>query len=140
MWAWYLRGLASHPLLTRALTSAALAGSADVLAQAVERARAAGPAPAYAPRRTARLAAWALASTPVIALWFGALALLPSPWLRVAADQAVFAPRSLAAFCWLCAVLDGADLGSPTLAKFSGLLVANWTVWPLFQLVNFSFV
>ena len=119
MWAWYLRSLSTHPLLTRTLTAAALTGCADAVAQRVEN------VVPYAAGRTARLISWTFIITPAISLWYGALSGLSSPWARMAADQLLFAPLSLAAFLFFSAALEHgrASAGCAALrAKFSPLI------------------
>ena len=135
-WAWYLRALSTHPLLTRSLTAAALSGGADAVAQRIEGAP-------YAPGRTARLVSWAFIVTPAISVWYSMLAGLSSPWARMGADQLLFAPASLAAFLFFSGAVEqrsAAAGGAALRAKFWTLLKANYLVWPLVSLANFSLV
>ena len=90
MWAWYMRALGAHPLLTRTVTACVLTAAADVAAQAIERRGVVAPAPSWVPGRTLRLCAWSAAVTPVIALWFSALAALPTLPAELASPPLAF--------------------------------------------------
>jgi len=62
---------------------------------------------------------------------------------RVAADQLCMAPVSLLIFLFSMSMLEGLD-SEETKQKIRNnywqILIVNWQVWPILQLLNFRFV
>ena len=145
----YGAALASRPVLVQSVTAAVIAGAGDVVCQA----RAAEPSPrSRAPRagrgwdaaRTARMAAWALAVTPVVSKWFSWLgrAFPTSPLQRMLADQLLFTPLNVCAFLFTMGLAETgtASGGMRKLQAMPSVLRSNYVVWPAVQWVNFAFV
>lgn len=59
---------------------------------------------------------------------------------RVIADQTLFAPTNLFVFLSTMAILEGKDPAKKIASTYKDTLIANWTVWPVVQTVNFKFV
>ncbi|KAJ8651652.1 hypothetical protein O0I10_012780 [Lichtheimia ornata] len=116
------------------------------------------PPPAYDPFRTVRFAFYNFCIAPIVGKWYMVLdRYFPMPVAgaalastrakdviaikRMAVDQAFFAPSSLAVFF---TVMGLAETGKWAAVKekfhdaYKPALVANYTVWPLVQLVNFK--
>lgn len=59
---------------------------------------------------------------------------------RVTADQAVFAPVHLAVFLTSMSLLEGVNPQIKLQESYWPGLKANWSVWPIVQIFNFSIV
>jgi hypothetical protein len=59
---------------------------------------------------------------------------------RVACDQCIFAPTSLAVFLSTMAMLEGSKPQKKLDAAYKPALTKNWMVWPWVQMANFKFV
>ncbi|CDS08717.1 hypothetical protein LRAMOSA10078 [Lichtheimia ramosa] len=116
------------------------------------------PPPVYDPVRTIRFAFYNFCIAPIVGKWYMVLdRYFPMPAAgtalaatrtkdiiaikRMAVDQAFFAPSSLAVFF---TVMGLVETGKWEAVKekfhdaYKPALVANYTVWPLVQLVNFK--
>jgi protein Mpv17 len=160
----YGAALASRPILVQSVTAAVIAGAGDVVCQARARGDAdvvcqacargdAEPSPrSRAPRagrgweaaRTARMAAWALAVTPVVSKWFSWLgrAFPTSSLQRMLADQLLFTPLNICAFLFTMGLAETGTAGGGMrkLQAMPSVLRSNYVVWPAVQWLNFSFV
>lgn len=142
----YNRMLARRPYATNALTTAFLFGTGDVLAQKV------GPSKDYDLARTARAVAYGgIAFAPLGDQWYKFLARtvigrtkVTQTVARVAVDQGVFAPFiGIPLYYLAMGLMEGRtvdDTKQKLARNWWPTLVSNWSVWPLFQAVNFAAV
>lgn len=131
--------------LTKVVTAVTIVSLGDMTCQKLEKGSAMAPLDL---RRTARMAAWTALITPLIHRWYNLLlATFPtSPLGRMAADQIIFAPTSLAGF--LCAIslmehgtgTEGIAAAKAKLTQFFPILKANYVCWPLIMFFNFKLV
>ncbi|KIP11486.1 hypothetical protein PHLGIDRAFT_114613 [Phlebiopsis gigantea 11061_1 CR5-6] len=164
----YQQSFEAHPWTTLAITNGALSAFSDVVAQFTQRAicdpkgRDSHDRPPFDLTRTARFFAFGFSMGPVIGRWNVFLEKnfpLRAPSLtgrhgkgkvslkalgkRVAADQILMAPAGLALFLGSMGIMEGRD-GRHIQEKFRDLykplIITNWQVWPLVQLVNFRFM
>ena len=138
-WSAYLSLLHRYPLPTKAVTATTAAFCADLVCQRLE-----GGVGPLDVGRTLRFAGWALATTPVVHVWYRCLhAKLTSPLLRAAADQFIYAPPATALFLFAMGVGvrdSGVEGGLSRVAHLPSVLRENWLVWVPLQLINFAFV
>ncbi|EAW14998.1 Mpv17/PMP22 family protein [Aspergillus clavatus NRRL 1] len=145
MFQWYQRSLIQRPLLTQSLTTACLFAVGDGLAQqAVEKRGIAK----HDVMRTGRMALYGGAVFgPLATKWFQFLQKrinLPSTQktvvARVAADQLLFAPTVIGVFLSSMSIMEGGSPQDKLQKAYWPALQANWTVWPVLQLMNFALV
>lgn len=142
----YNRMLATRPYATNAITTAFLFGTGDVLAQNVESSK------NFDFSRTGRAVIYGgVVFAPLGDQWYKFLARVvvgktnvTQTAARVAVDQGVFAPFiGIPLYYLAISLMEGK---SPEEAKqklenkWWPTLYSNWTVWPVFQAVNFAFV
>lgn len=143
---WYLSCLERHPLLTKAVTSAATHIVGDVLAQVIT------GVPVFDLARCLRFAAYGFfISAPANHHWHKLLdssigtahpTAPTSLLLKLAADQLLFAPTfTIVFYAWMMMLQGRPDLVLPVLgAKFLPTLVAKWSFWPFVSLFNLRYV
>ena len=138
----YTRALLAHPIATKAVTAAVLAGLGDAIAQRTADRR---TPTIYDPGRSLLFATWGALSTPVLHGWYRLLgARLRRPLTRLIADQALFAPlgtMGLLAFvgCWEPG--GGVEAARRrVVTQTLPVLRANYVFWPAWQFVNFTVV
>ncbi|KAL1984287.1 hypothetical protein VTN96DRAFT_9245 [Rasamsonia emersonii] len=145
MLRWYQTKLAARPLLTPSITTAALFGAGDVLAQQLVD-RKGFDKHDYA--RTGRMVMYGGAIFgPAATTWYGILqrnivlkSTAATIVARVAADQALFTPTHLFCFLSSMSILEGNDPIEKLQKSFWPTYRANLTLWPAVQLANFSIV
>ncbi|KAF8592062.1 hypothetical protein K439DRAFT_1401622 [Ramaria rubella] len=113
------------------------------------------PPPSYDYLRTARFAIFGAAMGPLIGRWAKFLeyryplrsvagkASFTAVTKRVVCDQLVMAPLGLGMFLGSMGVMEGresSDIKQKYTDLFAPALLANWTVWPFAQMVNFRFM
>ncbi|XP_072034002.1 LOW QUALITY PROTEIN: peroxisomal membrane protein 2-like [Amphiura filiformis] len=142
----YLRLLKERPVLTKSLTSAAIAGSADVLAQRIVSGR-------DAPLVWRTIIAFAA----IGGCYTGPLSHYFYRWLektipanipyakvyRVILDRFVFAPPYLLGIYYILSILEGKGHSGAVeriRETFWTTLKMNWKIWTAFQYVNINFV
>ena len=146
---WYMGLLSSrHGTLTKSLTAGLIGATGDAACQASN-----GDG-GIDGLRTARMASWALLTTPLVARWYTALnSRWPaSPLRRMIADQLIWAPPATASMLLYFGAAESVTNGSVCATEtrdyarnrmttaFVPTLAANWSVWPIVQLVNFALV
>ncbi|KAH7321311.1 putative integral membrane protein, Mpv17/PMP22 family [Stachybotrys elegans] len=142
---WYNGRLAAKPLLTSSVTTAILFATGDVTAQqAVEK----RGLKAHDFTRTGRMFLYGGAVFgPVATTWFGVLARnvvvknrRVETLARVACDQLLFAPVMIGVFLGSMAKMEGVSAQERLEKTWWSALKTNWMIWPLVQIVNFSYV
>lgn len=142
----YNRMLVRRPYATNAVTTAFLFGAGDVLAQKV------GASKDYDFSRTARAVIYGgVVFAPLGDQWYKFLARtvigktnVTQTAARVVVDQGVFAPFiGIPLYYLAMGLMEGRSV-EDTQQKLSRnwytTLISNWSVWPIFQAVNFAFV
>jgi hypothetical protein len=141
LFAWYNSKLESHPIVTKSLTTAAVGGLGDVLAQSAFSER-------YEPRRTLAMAGTGLIfSGPIMHFWFTGL----NRWFagtqakmiatRLALDQFVFAPIFTPLSVGVIMSLEGRDDVLRALSDmYRQMITAGWVCWVPAQTINFALV
>jgi hypothetical protein len=144
--------LVTQPIVTKACTAVVIAAAGDIVCQSlqgaslsatlVEAPEAAPDAVPFDVARVARFASFAAIMTPLVHAWLLALSKrVRSPVVRVLWDQLLWAPIGCVAFLVYNATLQGSPAPlADALAKAETVLYANWAVWPMVQLLNFSLV
>ncbi|AGO13267.1 AaceriAFR120Cp [[Ashbya] aceris (nom. inval.)] len=146
----YKASLQTHPKRTNALTTGLLFGLGDIVAQT----QFPEPGASYDPMRTLRPFLYgAMLFSLVGDKWYRFLSTLRVGGLpqghwgnvlaRVACDQLVFAPIGVPLYFTAMALMEGGTLEDVRIRlseKWWSTLLANWLVWPAFQLCNFSLV
>eukprot|EP01079_Euglenida_sp_SAG-EU17-18_P002957 gene2957-3529_t len=138
---WYATQLATRPLLTKAVTSAAIGGACDMFCQlAIQRDR------AYSAARTARMALLGGAMIgPALHFWYNLLnsaipgATAANAIQRLLLDQLVFAPIFCASFFAALFTLEGrpGQLPAHLRENYCKVVLANWQLWVPAQFINF---
>lgn len=144
---WYSNCLETHPILTKSVTSAMIAGAGDCLCQANENH---SPWDAY---RTARFSTLGFFMVGPgchywyagLAKWFPGTSVSQVAW-RVIVDQLAFNPPFL--IVWLTAFwkMEGIQFESfqeytdKMREHFPSIIVANWALWFPVQAFTFRFV
>lgn len=150
----YDRWLHEHPLLTKGVTSAALFGLGDRIAQRIEDNDTNGTDAEQrrkdSLRRTARMMVWGgLLFAPVGHGWYNFLEKAVRGKGRavvvkkIALDQLVFTPPVTLAFFSAVQCMEGQSVGDAvqsSVGKVPPTLAVNWTVWPLIHVCTFGFV
>ncbi|GMK59340.1 hypothetical protein CspeluHIS016_0703550 [Cutaneotrichosporon spelunceum] len=154
--AFYAHSYEAHPLRTLILANGTLQSTGDLIAQGVNAAisyKQHGRCDSWDAARTARFAAFGFAMGPFVGKWLIGLdrvfplpktgSAVPAVVKRVLADQLVFAPAGLATFLTFMGLAERKSMPEIK-TKFDDVymmaLKANWSVWPLFQAVNFSII
>ncbi|GAM22026.1 hypothetical protein SAMD00019534_052010, partial [Acytostelium subglobosum LB1] len=156
LWQPYLRALDSYPLVTKSLSTAALMGTGDVIAQRLEyhykspseRMKTKG-FEVDVRRALTMTGVGAFFSGPLLHFWYkrldilvrgeGALVVVK----KLALDQLAFAPVVISAFIGLMGTLNGKTPSQCIQAIQNDLffaLKANWTLWPLANAINFALI
>ena len=140
----YNASLTKRPIATKTLTAATIAAAGDLACQYLTHDR---PSEELHVdwKRTGRMVLFNLGVTPLVHYWYlGLTARFPhSPVRRVVADQLLWAPAGLAAFLITNSALETGSFAAVPAAldrNFVPVLQANYAVWPLIQLLNFSYV
>ncbi|KAF8527997.1 hypothetical protein BU17DRAFT_39234 [Hysterangium stoloniferum] len=160
----YQKSFNNRPIITLICTNASLNALGDVVAQTSQITVSRRDPdnieilePSYDPLRTARFAAFGAIMGPLIGRWAKFLehrfplrlskavkkASMSAVVKRVASDQFVMAPIGLAIFLGSMSVMEGrstCEMKQKYTALFGPALLANWTVWPFAQMVNFRYM
>lgn len=161
----YQQSFAAHPYTTLSLTNGALNALGDVVAQLtqdiIQPPKRDDVRVPYDINRTARFFAFGLALGPLIGRWnlllekHLPLRALPTRighqgkvslralGKRVAADQLIMAPIGLALFLGSMGIMEGRNklhIQEKYRDLYKPLILANWQVWPVAQLINFRFM
>lgn len=159
----YQQSFESHPYGTLAFTNGALNALGDVVAQTVQNSvhfrNPHEDRPQFDYLRTARFFAFGFGMGPLIGRWnfflernFPLRALGGSrqgkvSWKalskRVGADQLVMAPVGLGLFLGSMGIMEGRDrnhIKEKFKDLYAPLIMANWQVWPVAQLINFRYM
>ncbi|KAA0171100.1 hypothetical protein FNF27_06404 [Cafeteria roenbergensis] len=147
----YDRALASRPIVTKTLTSAALFGAGDYLSQQLEARQAApGAAKAFDPARTARMVAWGATFGVLAHGWYSVVVErvvtakgYSGVALKVLGDQLIWTPPLNMLFFTFSGTLEHGDPAKAFAAgqrKLWELLKVNWGVWFPVQTINFTLV
>jgi len=148
LWARYNELLVTRPLISKGLTGGILFGGGDLLAQKLDGTL---DTKGYTPVRTARSFFWsAVCFTPIGHYWYVHVLnkYLPATTTKavltkVALDQLTFSPFINAAFLSYSALSHGQGIEgvkSKCKSEYTNVLLANWTVWPIVQMINFKLV
>ncbi|XP_046441007.1 protein Mpv17-like [Daphnia pulex] len=143
----YKNLLHKYPYGIQAVQTAILMGTGDFLSQVfVEKTEAKD----YNFLRTAKFAGFGLCvAGPAIRGWYNVLdRYIKSPGvkgvlLKVSVDQLLFAPTFLVIFLSTMGTLNGEgpkQISTRVKQDFPEILVTNWKVWPMVQMVNFYFI
>jgi protein Mpv17 len=155
----YKHSFHAYPNWTLAITGGCLSAAGDVVAQLAQNAMGGKDRedrPLFDWERTTRFFCYGLAMSPIMGRWniflerrfpscsaqMGKLS-IKSLSKRVAADQLIMAPLGLGLFISAMGLMEGR---SPRQVEerfqdlYGPLLLANWKVWPLAQLVNFRYM
>lgn len=154
----YDRWLRERPLLTKGVTSAALFGLGDRIAQRIEdqddddndNQADMRPTAADSLARTCRMMVWGgLLFAPAGHGWYNLLEKAVRGTGRaaiakkIALDQLVFTPPCTLAFFTAVQCMEGKPAREAVhsgVAKVPPTLAVNWTVWPLVHVATFGFV
>lgn len=144
LWERYCFLVEKHPLATKGITAALLNTIADLFCQLVVERK----STVDLGRLLSFAAIGLLLVGPSLHIWYGLLPrLIPVPGdkgtlLRLALDQLIFAPLSLASFFAIVMTLEGkSDLIVAKLKKdLAPTVIAQWKLWIPFQFANFKFV
>ncbi|KAI9494699.1 hypothetical protein BDB00DRAFT_726822, partial [Zychaea mexicana] len=164
----YNRSYNKRPIITLCITNGILGALSDGLAQAItyrdkhtkqlpERLRQHEdqwpPQPAYDGMRTSRFALYNVCVAPFVGKWYMVLdKYFPMPGVgkpgrdvvalkRMVTDQVVFAPSSLAMFFTTMGLIESGNwqgVREKFRDAYSSALIANYSVWPVVQLINFK--
>lgn len=142
--AWYLMALDKNPIVTKAVTSAALTLAGDLICQLVI-----DRVPELDLRRTFVFTFLGLALVgPTLHVWYLYLSKLVTisgasgAIARLILDQFIFSPIFIGVFMSLLVTLEGKpSLVVPKLKQeWLSSVLANWQLWIPFQFLNFYFV
>lgn len=165
--AWYSQWLETHPLLTKGITSGAIAAAADVICQyltpteevtdereSTTTTATTATAKAFTWDKERTLRFWILGTVwvaPVTHYWYHALStrILPGArttlrvFQRLIMDQFVMAPVFVCSFVSGLWLLEGQPV--PTIWESlqevaPDIIPANWTLWIPAQIINFSLI
>uniref|UniRef100_A0A060SXX2 Protein SYM1 n=1 Tax=Blastobotrys adeninivorans TaxID=409370 RepID=A0A060SXX2_BLAAD len=140
---WYSAKLASNPLTVNVISTAALFGTGDAIAQALDK-----QDKPYDVARTSRACVYGgVIFAPIATQWYPLINRLvhPNPAIqslkRVAADQLGFAPFVGIPLYFSClGAMEGkssSDIKESLQSKYKDTLFTNWLVWPAVQMANF---
>ncbi|KAI9247130.1 hypothetical protein BDA99DRAFT_526170 [Phascolomyces articulosus] len=166
----YNRSYNKRPIITLCITNGILGAISDGLAQAItyrnnhaqqlpERLRQHEEQwpeqPKYDPMRTTRFALYNFTLAPVVGKWYMVLdKYFPMPGIgkpgrdlvaikRMVTDQVLFAPSSLVVFFTVMGLIESGNwqgVREKFRDAYRPALLANYTVWPLVQLINFKWM
>lgn len=146
LWGRYLHMLKKYPLATMSGTTCVIMSAGDCVSQlAVER----RPLPKYDFKRTGRFAVVGLfVFGPVMRGWYWTLDKVYSgtklaALKMTATDQALMAPTFVGLFISIMGALRGETFDSikgKLQRDYTIVLVNNYKIWPLAQLINFYFL
>ncbi|ODV65451.1 hypothetical protein HYPBUDRAFT_114012 [Hyphopichia burtonii NRRL Y-1933] len=144
----YNQLLTRRPLLTNIITTGALFGTGDYLAQKISNGK-------FDSARLARAMVYgSIFFAPIGTKWYKTLPKFKFPGYnnsflntltRVGVDQLVFAPIAIPTYYSVMTVLENPPNLLPTIKSklndnWLNTLQTNWLVWPVVQLVNFSLI
>jgi len=155
----YQHSFHAYPNWTLAITGGCLSAVGDVVAQLTQNAMGSKDPedrPLFDIERTTRFFCFGLAMSPIMGRWniflerrfpsrrmqMGKLS-IKSLSKRVAADQLIMAPIGLGIFIGAMGLLEGRSpqqIQERFQDMYGSLLLANWKVWPMAQLVNFRYM
>lgn len=145
LFASYLALLESRPVLTKGVTAAVLNLAADTFCQKVVEKK-----DNVDSKRLGSFVAMGLFLVgPLLHYWYGFIGNVittpgtPGVLMRLAVDQAFFAPLSVAAFICILLTAEGqsrAQVKAKLDQDFWPTCVAQWKLWVPFQFINFAFV
>ncbi|KAF8499453.1 hypothetical protein JB92DRAFT_2579013, partial [Gautieria morchelliformis] len=113
------------------------------------------PSSYYDPVRTIRFAVFGATMGPVIGKWMKVLELrfplrsvtrkpnLAAIVKSVASDQLIMAPLGLVVFLGSMGIMEGRtsqEIKQKYTELYASALLANWSIWPIAQLVNFRYM
>ncbi|KAI5835444.1 hypothetical protein EV122DRAFT_260158 [Schizophyllum commune] len=154
----YLRSFEARPNVTLAFTGGCLQALGDAVAQITQNVtrKPHEERLPYDPLRTLRFFVFGFATSPLIGKWNVFLerkfplkthvhqkVSFKSLGKRVACDQIVWAPIGLGAFLGGMSIMEGctpAQIREKFSDLYKPLLITNWQVWPLAQVINFRFM
>jgi hypothetical protein len=147
--SWYSQKLDTHPIITKSLSSAIIAGSGDVLCQFVSSRKQNEKVLLDYSRALRFVALGAFLVGPVIHFWYGALMnIFPgnssaAVIKRVFLDQFFFSPLFLPTFLSSLWLMEGQTLDriqSQLSSTIPTSILANWLLWIPAQALNFKFI
>lgn len=143
----YSHLLRKYPLTVQSLQTGTLMGAGDVLSQVFVEKKSVNE---YKWQHTARFFALGVFMiTPALTTWYGILhrKIGSGKGLtaikKVALDQGLFAPSFLGVFLTVLGLVQGntfEHIREDLKKNYRDILLANWSVWPAVQIVNFNFV
>ncbi|CAN6652110.1 protein Sym1p [Trichomonascus vanleenenianus] len=146
---WYNSKLVSNPLTTNAISTATLFGLGDVIAQTITIQKSAKDL-SFDYARTARACTYGgIIFAPIVTRWYPLISKIKSPnpvvqgIKRATVDQLVFAPLGIPLYFTCIGIMEGRSaegVVEHVKANWLSTLLVNWTVWPAFQLLNFTYV
>ncbi|KAI7858804.1 hypothetical protein BDC45DRAFT_433149 [Circinella umbellata] len=164
----YNRSYNKRPIITLCITNGILGALSDGLAQAItyrnnhaqqlpeqlkQHREDWPPQPKYDVYRTFRFALYNFSIAPLVGKWYMVLdKYFPMPGVgkpgrdlvaikRMVTDQAIFAPSSLVMFFTVMGLIESGNwqgVQEKFRDAYSTALLANYSVWPLVQLINFK--
>lgn len=152
-WKWYQGRLASHPLVTKSITSAILTGCGDLAAQSIDILSHTTSTTSWDVLRFLRFfcLGWLL-QAPISHYFYKWLdetfPPTPSPWTHITLikgiiDQGIFAP-SWTALVFLFLDLSAGDSPQDIIrhfqSEFGTTMIANWKLWVPATMVNLAWV
>eukprot|EP00188_Purpureofilum_apyrenoidigerum_P003605 Plantae.Rhodophyta-Purpureofilum_apyrenoidigerum.ctg3830.p1 GENE.Plantae.Rhodophyta-Purpureofilum_apyrenoidigerum.ctg3830~~Plantae.Rhodophyta-Purpureofilum_apyrenoidigerum.ctg3830.p1 ORF type:complete len:296 (+),score=37.94 Plantae.Rhodophyta-Purpureofilum_apyrenoidigerum.ctg3830:56-943(+) len=148
--ALYGQAVSKRPLTTKMIVSAVLTFGADVVAQYLEWRNHGGKYFDLDWRRTMSITTWfTIVGTPILHKWFGVLErFFPgnskfNPLRMMLVDQTTFAVFFNSVLLWGINFLESfkpKEAYKQVTTSLPSILVANWKLWPIAQLINFSFI
>lgn len=143
----FTRSVAKYPLRTKAVSTGVLAIIGDLIAQRIAWGAQESPYK-HDVRRTLAIGIWGFVFMgPVLHTWYGILNRYVlgrfSVLRKVVFDQTVFAPLFNSSFFFGVGLLEGQlfpDIVTSWRSRIWSSMLANWSIWPIAQAVNFLFV
>lgn len=146
----YGRLLSRYPLATKSITSAGLVGLGDLLSQGIEM-WSNGEVRLPDPQRVGTMALFGGAYLgPLLHCWYSLVLgrYFPAPGFltvikKTLLDQTLFAPFGCYSFFIGLTLLNGGTLEQGQIKAHKDMwptLLANWSIWPAVQIVNFGFI
>jgi len=146
--------LIKYPLRTKILTSACFAGLGDYFCQTLIEGRSSkNPQKPYNYRRTLLMTSMSICyGTPILHYWYNAVFTIADklvknkkylPLVATALDEMIFSPPYYAGWLFTVEFMDKHDnekCVQNVKEKWWSAVVADWKLWPLATLVNFTFV
>jgi len=148
--ALYGRAVAKRPIQTKMIVSAVLTFAADIVAQYLEWKSGTSAYFNIDWRRNISITSWfTIVGTPILHKWFGILErFFPgngklNPLKMMLVDQGIFALFFNSQLLWGVEFLEKLkpkEALEKVKTSLPSIIVANWKLWPVAQLINFSFV